>query len=81
MQMLQYNVIPNQFQLPAKAYKKLVQSNINGFKNSKEFLHSRCQDETHAIFAIQEHWLKPPVRKQQGLNLLKSLHKDYDSRE
>ena len=56
----------------------LSSHNINGFKNSKEFLHSRCQDETHAIFAIQEHWLKPPVRKQQGLNLLKSLHKDYD---
>ena len=52
--------------------------NVNGYKTSKEFLYSRCEDETHAIFAIQEHWLKPAVRRQQGVNLLKSLHPKYD---
>ena len=52
--------------------------NVNGWKNSREFLHSRCEDENHAIFAIQEHWLKPAFRKQQGVNQLKFLHPRYD---
>ena len=56
----------------------LSSHNVNGYKNSREFLHSRCQDETHAIFALQEHWLKPAVRQHQGVNVLKSLHPKYD---
>ena len=52
--------------------------NVNGYRNSKEFLHSRCDDATHAIYAIQEHWLKPPVRRHPGVNLLKSLHPKFD---
>ena len=52
--------------------------NVNGFRSSKEFLLLRCQEESHAIFAIQEHWLKPPVRRQPGVNLLKSLHPKFD---
>ena len=56
----------------------LSSHNVNGFRKSKEFLLSRCQEESHAVFAIQEHWLKPPVRRQPGVNLLKSLHPNFD---
>ena len=52
--------------------------NVNGYRNSKEFLHSRCNDATHAVYAIQEHWLKPPICRHPGVNLLKSLHPKFD---
>ena len=43
-------------------------------------LRSRCEaeEEKHAVFAIQEHWLKPAFRRHQGVNQLKSIHPDYD---
>ena len=56
----------------------LSSHNINGFSNSREYLYSRCKDECNAIFAIQEHWLKPQFKKQKGVGALKSLHPDYD---
>ena len=52
--------------------------NINGYSRSKEFLHSLCGDEPNAIRAIQEHWLRPPYKKQFGVNQLRSVHPDFD---
>ena len=56
----------------------LSSHNVNGWKNSREFLYSRCETENNAIFAIQEHWLRPAFRKSQGVNQLKFLHPNYD---
>ena len=52
--------------------------NVNGFRNSEDFLRSRCEESSHAVFAIQEHWLKPHIRRQPGVNLLKTLHPKFD---
>ena len=52
--------------------------NVNGFKRSKEFLYSQCEQNPNSIFAIQEHWLRPPYKKQFGVNQLRCLHPDFD---
>ena len=57
---------------------KLSSHNINGFTSSKEFLHQRCEAEQLAIFAVQEHWLKPSFRKQMGINKLGCVHPNYE---
>ena len=53
--------------------------NICGYNNSKEFLYHQCDNNVASIFAIQEHWLKPPIRKKHGTNCLKVLHPKYDA--
>ena len=57
---------------------KLSSHNIRGFSNSDDFLYSRCDSENDSIFALQEHWLKPHYRKQQGVSVLKTLHPNFD---
>ena len=52
--------------------------NVNGFKRSKEFLHSLCSSAPNAIRGLQEHWLRPPYKRQHGVNQLRSLHPDFD---
>ena len=52
--------------------------NVNGFNHSKNFLYSLCDKFPDAIRAIQEHWLAPPYKKQQGVNRLRALHPDFD---
>ena len=44
----------------------------------KEFLHNLCSNYPNAIRGIQEHWLRPPYKKQQGVNQLRCLHADFD---
>ena len=62
-----------------KTILKLRSHNINGFKNSKEFLFQECNSGTFDILAVQEHWLKPSYRKHLGTNSLKTLHPMFDS--
>ena len=52
--------------------------NVNGYARSKEFLHSMCNNVPSAIRGIQEHWLRPPYKKQFGVNQLRCLHPDFD---
>ena len=52
--------------------------NVNGFTRNKDFLHTLCESNPDAIRAIQEHWLKPPFKKQLGVNNLRSLHPNFD---
>lgn len=52
--------------------------NVNGYKRSKEFLLSQCKNNANSIRAIQEHWLRPPYKKQFGVNQLRCLHPDFD---
>ena len=52
--------------------------NINGYKRSKEFLLSQCKSNANSICAIQEHWLRPPYKKQFGVNQLRCLHAEFD---
>ena len=52
--------------------------NVNGYRRSKDFLRSRCDQNPDAIRAIQEHWLAPPYKKQFGVNQLRCLHPDFD---
>ena len=52
--------------------------NVNGFTRNKDFLHTLCESNPDAIQAIQEHWLKPPFKKQLGVNNLRSLHPNFD---
>ena len=52
--------------------------NVAGFKRSKSFLHTLCDEFPNSIRAIQEHWLSPPYKKQQGVNQLRCLHSDFD---
>lgn len=52
--------------------------NVNGYKRSKEFLLSQCKDNENSIRAIQEHWLRPPYKKQFGVNQLRCLHPNFD---
>ena len=52
--------------------------NVNGYSRSKEFLHPQCLQSPDSIRAIQEHWLRPPYKKQSGVNQLRHLHPDFD---
>ena len=52
--------------------------NVNGYKRSKEFLFSQCDDNPDSIRAFQEHWLRPAYKKQFGVNQLRCLHPDFD---
>ena len=52
--------------------------NVNGYKRSKEFLLSQCKSNANSIRAIQEHWLRPPYKKQFGVNQLRCLHAEFD---
>ena len=52
--------------------------NVNGYKRSKEYLFSQCDNNSDSIRAIQEHWLRPPYKKQFGTNQLRCLHPDFD---
>ena len=40
--------------------------NICGFDNSKEFLYNQCDKNDISVLAVQEHWLRPPYRKNHG---------------
>ena len=53
--------------------------NVNGFKNSKEFLYNECHSNSFDLLAIQEHWLKPSHRKHTGTNSMKVLHPSFDA--
>ena len=63
----------------AKTRLKFRSHNLNGFKNSKEFLIQECNDDSFSVLAIQEHWLKPTHRKHMGTNSLKVLHPKFDA--
>ena len=52
--------------------------NVNGYSRSKEFIRSLCDENKNSIRAIQEHWLQPPYKKQQGVNQLRVLHPEFD---
>lgn len=52
--------------------------NVNGFCRNKNFIHDLCDSNVNSIRAIQEHWLKPPYKKQKGVNQLRMLHPDFD---
>ena len=52
--------------------------NINGYARSKEYLRDSCERTPDAIRALQEHWLRPPYKKQFGVNQLRCLHPDFD---
>ena len=53
--------------------------NICGFDNSKEFLYNQCDKNDISVLAVQEHWLRPPYRKNHGTNRLKLLHPHYEA--
>ena len=52
--------------------------NVNGFARNKQFLRSQCDHNPNSIRAYQEHWLKPPYKKINGVNQLRNLHADFD---
>ena len=52
--------------------------NVNGFRHSKSFLHSLCENHPDVIRGIEEHWLAPPYKKQLGVNQLRTLHPQFD---
>ena len=52
--------------------------NLNGYARSKEFLLSQCVSCPNSIRAVQEHWLRPPYKKQMGVNQMRHLHLDFD---
>ena len=64
---------------PEKSSLKIRSHNLNGFNSSREFIRRECEDLSFSILAMQEHWLRPSFRKQKGVNLLKTLHPDFDS--
>ena len=57
---------------------KISSHNINGFSRNKEFLKTRCSNEPDSIICLQEHWLRPPFKRVQGVNQLKNVHKNFD---
>ena len=52
--------------------------NVNGFKRSKDFIFSQCDQNPNMIMGIQEHWLRPPYKKQFGVNQLRCVHPNFD---
>lgn len=52
--------------------------NVNGFKRSKDFIFSQCEKNPNMIIALQEHWLRPPYKKQFGVNQLRCVHPNFD---
>ena len=63
-----------------EAGKLIISShNICGYDNSREFLYNQCDKNDISVLAIQEHWLRPPYRKNHGTNRLKLLHPHYDA--
>ena len=57
---------------------RLSSLNVRGLANSKEFLHSRCQQNENLIQCIQEHWLPPPYKKTAGTNQLRTIHPNFE---
>ena len=57
---------------------RLSSHNIRGLSNSKEFLHSRCQENSNLIQCVQEHWLPPPYKKTAGTDRLRTIHPAYE---
>ena len=56
----------------------ILSHNVNGFDRSNEYIRDICCALPPCIYAIQEHWLKPPTKKFPGVNALKSLHPELD---
>jgi hypothetical protein len=56
----------------------LSSHNVNGLRGFKDFLYSVCDNFPNSIRAIQEHWLRIPHKKIQGVNQLRALHPDLD---
>ena len=52
--------------------------NINGFARNESFVNGLCDQYPSAIRAFQEHWMKPPFKKHQGVNKLKHVHAEFD---
>ena len=52
--------------------------NINGYSRSKDFLRNQCDNAPNSIRGLQEHWLRPPYKKQFGVNQLRCVHPDFD---
>ena len=57
---------------------KICSHNVNDFNHSKNLLYSRCEENPDSLWAIQEHWLAPPFKKQLGVNKLRCLHPNFD---
>ena len=52
--------------------------NLHGLTTSKAFLQSQFEQNPNAIWAIQEHWLRPSVKQSKGVNQLQTVHSNFD---
>ena len=52
--------------------------NINGFARNQHYVKGLCDQFPNSIRALQEHWMKPPLKKHIGVNKLKQVHEDFD---
>ena len=56
----------------------ILSHNVNRFDRSKDFVKDICLSFAPVIYALQEHWLRPPSKKLPGVNVLKTIHSDLD---
>ena len=51
---------------------------MNGFARNERYVRDLCTQFPDSIRALQEHWMKPPLKKHLGVNKLKYAHEDFD---
>ena len=56
----------------------LSSQNINGFARNHSYVKELCDTYPNSIRAFQEHWMKPPLKRHQGVNKLRQVHNDFD---
>ena len=56
----------------------LISHNVNGFDRSESFIRNSCLSHLPCIYGIQEHWLRPPLKRHAGVNKLMSIDAKLD---
>ena len=52
--------------------------NIAGYDRNKDFLSYLCENNANMIAGLQEHWLKPPMKKFPGTDILRTVHPKFE---
>ena len=68
------SIIPNCLIMPLK----LISHNVNGFDRNENFVTDLSLSLAPCIYGLQEHWLRPPSKRNVGVNRLMTLNPNLD---
>ena len=57
---------------------KLISHNVNGFDRNENFVTDLSLSLAPCIYGLQEHWLRPPSKRNVGVNRLMTLNPNLD---